>query len=163
MAAFSRDDAPKTKETILYERNTARGQVHRIRLERDDFIGKFTDASTFALRTTKQLVIDTHGLEPTKAAYWAALAKWGEPIAVFTKHTTGEKTHRARVVVARKVKGSGGGWKNEEIDAHCTPDGDYYKPWAEGDEPAFFMKKMDPIPENFTMDDMGELVPIKRY
>ena len=150
-------EGKKTRGDILYERNTARKQLamktEQVKKEKDahkECREKMLDMLLKTLRETKDK-------ETAKRMVWEYYGMYPQGMRVFTKHTTGEKTRRAEDVEIRTKAGV------ERVVAHLTADGEYYKRWDEGDEPAFYMKMTPITPDNFTLTDAGVMEPIRKY
>ena len=158
--AFSGDDKKKSRGDLMFERNTHKKQARELKVERDALIVAYEGEKTKALATLKGLVASTKGHASVKDALWGWYDDNKTCVRVFTEKAGGEKTHKGRASVKR---GTGKEAKMEEIDAHLTPEGDYYKPWGEKDEPCYFLKPLAVTRANFTIDNKGDLVPIKRY
>lgn len=157
--AFRPDTAAKSKETMAFERNTYKKNYRETCVERDTFRNSYHNAVQFM----KQTAMDCHKTTPndaTRVAVWAIYEKYPEHIRVFSRDSTGQKTHKGRAKVMRNVFG---GKEEQEIDAHLTPDGDYYKPWNEGDEPSYFLQDLRINPYYFTLTDEGVFKPNKLY
>jgi len=155
--AFTADDSKKTKDDLIYERNTHRKQAKELKQACTSWTDNYEDAVDTAYKTLMDILHETTDKEPVKKALWKHFAKYPREPCVFTEKTTGEKTHKGRRMVRRK------GGVMAEIDCHLLPDGSYYKPWGDNDEPAFFMKPTRLCPENFTINDNGAWIPIKKY
>lgn len=147
----------KSRGDILYERNTARKQLREQKAEREGAEKEKDDEIEYVIGMLQDLIGESKDKEPIKRRLWDYYTKHPRTKNVSTKHTTGEKTHKGRAMVRQK-----GGGEIEE-DAHLLPSGDRYKSWKEGDEPAYFGQHIAVNQENFTMNDKGELVPIKKY
>lgn len=147
----------KSRGDILYERNSARKQLREQKEERVVAEKKCEDEVEYMRTMLVGLIAESKDKAPVKERLWDFYVKHPESKSVFTKHTTGEKTHKGRAMVRGKDK------VEVEEDAHLRPNGERYKSWKDGDEPCFFMEHYEVSKENFTLNDKGELVPIKKY
>ena len=154
--AFKGDDSVKSRSDLIYERNTHRRQAKVHREERDDWNKRFNSLHVLTLKMMKETIKTTEDTQCIRKMMWKIYEEVPQQMRVFTRDTTGEKTHKGRSRVHRK---SG----DVEIDAHITPDGKYYKPWGEKDKPCYFLEFIKITPENFIIDDEGDLVPLKKY
>lgn len=163
VGAFRADDAGKSRDTILYERNTHRKQAKELRAERDALINRLDAAKDAHRETVMSLHIAIHNAA-TEDAVWAYYDKYITCQRVFTRDSTGHKTHQGRATVDRvkTIEGKRTTVK-EEIDAHITEEGRYYKPWAENDKPCYYLKETRICRENFTLTAAGTFIPIKKY
>ncbi len=147
----------KSRGDILYERNTARKQLREQKAERVEAEEQYEAEVEYIITMLTGLIAESKDKAPVKERLWAYYKKHPQTKSVFTKHTTGEKTTKGRATVVGKDK------VEVEEDAHLLPNGKRYKSWKEGDEPCFFMEHYEVSEENFTLNDKGELVPIKKY
>lgn len=155
--AFKGDDSVKSRADLIYERNTHRRQASVLRESRDMASEAYNTARLNLIKWTEIALRESEDKEPLKKMLWKYYASYPTVERVFTEKSTGEKTVKGKSTVTRR------GGVIKEIDAHLTPDGEYYKPWEEGDKPCYFLKETEVNPENFTIDDKGKLVPIKKY
>jgi hypothetical protein len=158
--AFRPDCDSKSKETLTYERNSFKKKYK----ETNDALGHMTAAYWGAVGFMKEqaaaTVKATGGTVPAVVdAFWAVYVKYSERRDVFSKHSTGHKTHRGMGRKPDREHPDG----FVMVDAHLTIHGDYYKPWKEGDEPSYYMETLKIGPENFALQADGTLKPIKKY
>ena len=142
----------------MFERNTFRKKAHDIAVERNKMEEKLAEVETVMLAQAKRLVNETGGSEHAKKNLWRMYAMFPQSIRVFTKDSTGQKTQHALVN------------KGDETfeEHHCETvlgSGELkrYKPWKASDVPCYFLQDTPVKPENFTIEDNGELKVIKKY
>jgi hypothetical protein len=150
------EDARKSKETLIYERNTFKKQYKLQRARADAYEEAYDTAKDYMFAMAIETVKSTGGAEGTKAAVWSMLEKYARTRRAYSRDTTGEKTHYA--VVEREILGT-----KQNVEAHVTPGGDYYKPWKAGDSPTYFLHDLELTPANWTLGDDGVFKPIKKY
>ena len=154
--AFTGKEGKKTRGDILYERNTARKQLHEKKEELEEMETQYEGQVKWMYELLVEGIKESTDKPTAISMLWKFYAKHPSSRRVFTKYSTGEVTHRGISVVIKK------GQRIEE-DAHLTPDGKRYKPWKEGDEPSYFMKSIPITPENFTIQHDGTIEPRRRY
>jgi hypothetical protein len=153
----SREVEPKkSRGDVLYERNVARKQLRTAVEERKEAEETMEREVDFVFQMLSDNIKETTDKDTGKKRLWEFYARHPHSKRVFTKHTTGEKTHRATLTIV-------GRGMPEVVDAHVLPCGTYYKKWKEGDEPAFFLQDTPINPSNFTISDDGTLMPIRKY
>lgn len=155
--AFKKDDSIKTTADLIYERNTHRRQASELREERDKWSHHYDVARANMVKWIKSALLESKDKEPIKQMMWKYYEEYPSELRIYTEKSTGEKTHKGVSTVRRT------GGVVVEIEAHLTPDGDYYKPWCKDDKPSYFIQPLKVSPDNFTISDKGELVPIKKY
>jgi hypothetical protein len=156
--SFNREDSHKSREDLLYERNTFRkglGTVSRERNELRNRLGILQEMHESAL---KEMILA--GMEGAKEKMWDFVRQFPKMCRVFTGDTTGEKT----VIEMVSCRGPG----QEKILAHTAPEhvgGQrvYYKQAKPGDVPSYFMQWTLITQDSFTLSDLGEFEPIKKY
>jgi hypothetical protein len=144
-------DEVKTKEDIRYERNTARKQLSDMTEQRDNLEIAFTKEMKSRIEFIKQVIITTNG-KLGKDEMWKYYEDHTLYLRIHSKKLCGGKTHKGIHLL-----------KGKDIEAHITENGSFYKKWDEKDEPTYYMKQYHINKTNFTIDDTGELHPIKKY